>query len=154
MTQEEIQRRNELIASMLFGIYSEIANAWGFGNARIEPNEIKFGNRIIKGAVWAERFEKELKFHSTWDGWLMDAVNFIEGIHSSKHKRFGVHIIGNNCCIQSTSFEDNLPTFMLNQYGINKLEATFIAVSDFAKIINDEIINTNVYINNKNDGKE
>jgi hypothetical protein len=35
MTQEEIQRRNELIASMLFGIYSEIANAWGFGNARI-----------------------------------------------------------------------------------------------------------------------
>jgi hypothetical protein len=43
---------------------------------------------------------------------------------------------------------------MLNQYGINKLEATFIAVSDFAKIINDEIINTNVYINKKKDGKE
>lgn len=89
MTQEEILEYNKLCAEFLGAIYSEHAKAWGFGNARIEPNTLKFGNRLIKGAVWAERFEKELKFHSDWN-WIMEVVEAIEKLEiplQEKYKR-------------------------------------------------------------------
>ncbi len=76
MTQEQIAQRNKEIALMLGGIYSKLADAWGFGNARIEPNELRFGIEIFKGCVWAERFEKELKFHSDWN-WLMEGCKYL-----------------------------------------------------------------------------
>jgi len=139
MTQQEIQERNKQIALMFGAIYSIHAEAWGFGNARIEPNELKFGNKIIKGAIWAERFEKELKFHSDWN-WLMEAVEFIET------QNMEVSIIQNECSIIDTEkaeLEEN--PFMIEPVAkcfevSTKKEAVFLAVSDFAKLYNNEEI--------------
>jgi hypothetical protein len=113
MTTQEIQERNKQIALMLGAIYSSHADAWGFGNARIEPNELKFGNEIFKGCVWAERFEKELKFHSDWN-WLMEAVSFVQRLplDEKTHRIYNMPL--------RTSQKD-----------------VFIAVSDFAKHYNE-----------------
>lgn len=76
MTQEEILEGNKLIAEFMGGIYSHYASAWGFGNARIEHEDLKVQGKVYKNAVWAERFETELKYHSSWD-WLMPCIGKI-----------------------------------------------------------------------------
>ncbi len=63
MTQEEILQYNKLCAEFLDAIYSEDAEAWGFGNAK------NIGSKMFHGVMYhnvieAQRFEKELKFHS------------------------------------------------------------------------------------------
>lgn len=75
--QEDILKHNKLIAEFMGGIYSKYANAWGFGNVRIEHKEFKIQDKVYQNAVWAERFEKELKYHSSWD-WLMPVVEQIK----------------------------------------------------------------------------
>ncbi len=111
MTAQEIQERNKQIALMLGAIYSSHADAWGFGNARIEPNELKFGNEIFKGCVWAERFEKELKFHSDWN-WLMTAAKFM---------------------LDVVSENDDMETWYSFTNQLPDIEAAFVMLSDFAK---------------------
>jgi hypothetical protein len=115
MTQQE---RNMQIARMLGAIYSSYAEAWGFGNARIESNKLKFGSQIVKGAVWAERFEKELKFHSDWN-WLMEAIKKILSIVSEN---------------------DDMEIYNIIIDQIPDIEAVFIAVSQFAKLYNEKKI--------------
>jgi len=116
MTQQEIQERNEQTALMLGAIYSIHAEAWGFGNARIEPNELKFDNKIIKGAVWAQRFEKELKFNSDWN-WLIEAIQFLKKDFESKDRYW-------------TTIE-RYPLY-------SNIEDVFVVVSDFAKLYNNK----------------
>jgi hypothetical protein len=141
-TQEINNERNKEISLMLGAIYSEPAKAWGFGNARIEPNELKFGGEIIKGAVWAERFEKELKFHSDWN-WLMEAVEFIESIKINDIQIYNVKIWDSHCEVKVnpqyalTLEELPVPIWIIQK---TKKEATFVAVSDFAKLYNNKEI--------------
>ena len=77
MIQEEILEYNKLCAEFLDAIYSEAAEAWGFGNAK------NIGSKMFHGVMYhnvieAQRFEKELKFHSDWN-WIMIMVeNIVE----------------------------------------------------------------------------
>lgn len=86
--EQKIMEGNKIIAEFMGGIYSENAAAWGFGNARIEHKEFVFEGKLYKNLVWAERFEKELKYHSSWD-WLMP-------------------IIGKIACLGRSNFEDKI----------------------------------------------
>lgn len=76
MSEEYISTNNPKIAEFMDGIYSELAKAWGFGSAKGHP-EVKIQGKVYKNAIGAERFEKELKFHSSWD-WLMPVIEKIE----------------------------------------------------------------------------
>ena len=75
MTSQEIENYNCLCAEFLGGIYSEQAEAWGFGNVK------NIGSKMFHGIMYhnvikAQRFEKELKFHSDWN-WIMEVVEKI-----------------------------------------------------------------------------
>lgn len=80
MKESEILEGNKLIADFMGGIYSENALAWGFGDARIEHKELVVRGKLYKNLVWAEKFEKDLKYHSSWD-WLMPVVEKIENLN-------------------------------------------------------------------------
>jgi hypothetical protein len=76
MTQEEILQYNKMCAEFLGAIYSEHAEAWGFGNAK------NIGSKMFHGVMYhnvieAQRFEKELKFHSDWNT-IIEVVEAIE----------------------------------------------------------------------------
>jgi hypothetical protein len=120
MEQQEIQERNEQIALMLGAIHSIHTEAWGFGNTKNIGSKM-FHGVMYKDVIQAERFEKELKFHSDWN-WLMEAVEFIE------KKYAWVNIKG--CLVDiSKDYSASAPS---------KKEAVFIAVSDFAKQLNNK----------------
>jgi len=87
MTQEEILEYNKRCAEFLGAIYSEHARAWGFGNAKNIGTKM-FHGVIYHNVIQAERFEKELKFHSDWN-WIMEVVDAIE-------KQGGAVCIGNS----------------------------------------------------------
>jgi hypothetical protein len=132
MTPQEIQERNEQIALMLGAIYSSNGEAWGFGNAK-NIGSIMFDGVMYRDVIQAERFEKELKFHSDWN-WLMEAVEFIQKELIKNNDEF---------CIE---FYEGLPgesmTFVSyaeqNVKSKSSKEAVFIAVSDFAKLYNEK----------------
>jgi hypothetical protein len=130
MTQQEIEIRNEQIARMIGGIYSKNAKAWGFGNARVEDKEATIQGKKYKDLVWAERFERELKFHSDWN-WIMEAVEFIGSIGGS-------YSISNKSCAISVNEPYWFSTEIIVKTNEPALKAVFIAVSDFAKTINDK----------------
>jgi hypothetical protein len=115
METTEIQERNNQIALMLGAIYSEIAEAWGFGDARIEDKEITIHGKLHKNLVWAKRWEKELKFHSDWN-WLMGAIKKILSIVSEN---------------------DDMEIYNIIIDQIPDIEAVFIAVSNFAQLYNE-----------------
>lgn len=88
MTNQETIDFNNLCAEFVGGIYSPHAEAWGFGEASIIP-ERKFLGTLYKNVVQAQRFEKDLKFHSDWN--LIEEVmetilnlDFVIKITSSK----------------------------------------------------------------------
>jgi hypothetical protein len=120
MTQQEIQERNKQIALML--------------GMKIEGTYItnwKEFNSLLHS------IEDTLKFHSDWN-WLMEAVEFIE------KQKMEVSIIQNECSIIDTEkAEKEENPFMIEPIakcydGETKLEAVFIAVSDFAKLYNNK----------------
>lgn len=67
---------NEIIAKFMDGIYSKNAKAWGFGNARVETEPITIRGKVYHDLVWANRFEKTLRYHSDWN-LLMDVIKKI-----------------------------------------------------------------------------
>lgn len=79
MTTEQILAGNKLIAEFMGGIYSNHAKSWGFGNAWINENPIRVQGILYEKAVWAERFEFELKYHESWND-LMPVVEKIENL--------------------------------------------------------------------------
>jgi hypothetical protein len=130
MTQQEIQERNEQIALMLGAIHSIHAEAWGLGNAKNIGSKM-FHGVMYKDVIEAQRFEKELKFHSDWN-WLMEAVEFISknGFTYSIYKNDKLY-----CC--SIRIDRTISDFILIKNKSQK-EAVFIAVSDFAKKFNNK----------------
>jgi len=85
-----------------------------------------------------ELFE-ELEFASDWE-LLMSAVEFIESLEFEFHGKIGVHISSNNCTMQGTKLrldpKNFHPALFMDFYGENKKQATFIAVSEFARRYN------------------
>ena len=66
MKQKEITNYNKLCAEFLGAIYSKNTETWEFGNAK------NIGSKMFRGIMYhdviqAERYEKELKFHSDWN---------------------------------------------------------------------------------------
>jgi hypothetical protein len=120
MTEEEIQERNKQIALMLGAIYSSNGEAWGFGNAKNIGSKM-FHGVMYKDVIQAERFEKELKFHSDWN-WLMEAVTFCK----SK--------IGTPSSVKIACLNGDINKALMTA----EKEAVFIAVSDFAKLHNEK----------------
>jgi predicted HicB family RNase H-like nuclease len=73
---QNVLQYNKMCAEFLGAIYSEHAEAWGFGNAK------NIGSKMFHGVMYhnvieAQRFEKELKFHSDWK-WIIEVVEAIE----------------------------------------------------------------------------
>ena len=83
MNKQEIENYNRLCAEFLGAIYSDSAEAWGFGNAK------NIGSKMFRGVmdhnvIQAERFEKELKFHSDWN-WIMEVLLQIQSLPLNEH---------------------------------------------------------------------
>ncbi len=96
---QEIDEGNKLIAEFMGGMYSKHAEAWGFGRAQVKPL------KNFPDAIWAENWEKELKYDSLWD-WLMPVVRKIEDLHLS------VDICTGSVVIISRGTEDEDLLFM------------------------------------------
>lgn len=112
MTEQESLEYNKRCALFLGAIYSEQAEAWGFGNAKNIGSKMWHGV-MYNNVIQAQRFEKELKFHSDWN-WIMDVVEAIE-------KKAWVNIKG--CAVDiSTIANLNAPT---------KKEAVVEAINQF-----------------------
>jgi len=128
MTQQEIQERNQQIALML-----------GYVNTTPTDKDFNiFENRCKPFAALPNMIETmSMKFHSDWN-WLMEAVEFIEKLgyesllggseyyYPEKDMRYIQHFIKEDEVIYHESK--------------NKIEAVFIAVSDFAKLYNENKI--------------
>ena len=141
MSEQEIKEGNELIALFMGAIYSENAEAWGFGNARIEITPLKFQGKTYKNAVWAERFEKELKFHSSPE-WLFPVLEKIckmqigDGITTVEYahpRTFGM--LNEN----TGKIIVRLNGFLLYEAD-TLIEATWLAVVEFMKWYNEKEI--------------
>ena len=128
MTEQEIIEGDKLIAEFMGNIYSKNAEAWGIGNAKIEHKELTIQGKVYKNLVWAERFEKELKYHSSWD-WLMPVVNKIES------KGFDVFINGLYCRITDCGLTD---LEIESGETTSKIEAVWETVVEFIKWYNKE----------------
>jgi len=110
MTQKEIQERNKQIALM-----------------RVMNNDAFLLEQNIKASTGL----CHLKFHSDWN-WLMEAVEFIEKIGETD-KHYGTLVD-----ITTTYIKIGKITIDLKLTLISKIEAVFIAVSDFAKLYNEK----------------
>jgi hypothetical protein len=111
--------------------YSESIFAGWWSNI---PNvyHVKVNRNLYRG-----RGLNDLSFDSDWN-WLIEAVEFIEKL------KMEVSIIQNECSIidiEKAEKEEN--PFMIESVtkcfdGVDKKEAVFIAVSDFAKLYNEK----------------
>jgi hypothetical protein len=128
MTQQEKQERSEQIALMLGWIYNSFNDRW---------------NEDMSHDYSFLRMD-ELNFHSDWN-WIMEAVEFIEKVGFYSKISGCATSICNYCWFDeggdSGSFVNNRKVIGYNSKNYqNKKETVFIAVSDFAKIYNDDKI--------------
>lgn len=129
MKQEEILQYNKRCALFLGAIYSEQAEAWGFGNAK------NIGSKMFHGVMYhnviqAERFEKELKFHSDWN-WIMevkekicqlDIIDELDTLYDSVAK--GYH------CVLLPTYKNTFDGFYTKVLSTEK-EAVVEAINQF-----------------------
>jgi hypothetical protein len=135
MTAQEIQERNEQIALMLGAIHSIHTEAWGFGNAKNIGSKM-FHRVMYKVVIKAQRFEKQLKFHSDYN-WLMEAVEFIRLKNYSYDMYSPTHITDTDDDFEC-SLWDGINSEICGRSKSSLKEAIFMAVSDFAKLYNKE----------------
>ncbi len=107
MKPEEIQERNKQIAFMLGAVEVPEDKWYKIGGYK---KHVYFPNRSIPNRFLL----KGVKFHSDWN-WLMQAVEFINKVHSDK----GIIPL----CLTS------LPIY-------TEKESVFITISDFAEFYN------------------
>jgi hypothetical protein len=126
MTQQEIQERNKQIALMLGWEYIDEKVSyqnygwWVKGTYHLDADARSNKNWI--------GFNSDIKFHSDWN-WLHEAVEFIES------KGYDVFVNGLYCRITDSGMSD----FEIESGTVlNKKEAVFIVVSDFAKLYNEK----------------
>lgn len=121
-----IEDFNRKCAVFIGGIYSADAKAWGFGNARIEKGRnIMVLGKLHYDVVWAERFEKELKFNDDWN-WIMMVVERIEIVYPLHP----VNILGNSCVIfAERAFKST---------AVNKKNATIACINEFLDWYNEK----------------
>jgi hypothetical protein len=118
MTPQEIQERNKQIALMLGKKYENNRIVIHFDNVcGVNPS----------GETW-----RECSYHSDWN-WLMEAVEFIEKLNN-----YFIQIEEKSCYVYDISkFDNSQANAFIIKDGKTKKEAVFIAVSDFAKLYNE-----------------
>jgi hypothetical protein len=131
MTQEEIQERNKEIVLMLGWKKTSAHKRDQYGYYQpVVGYSTPYRNTLDTQAV-EYQFDKnafatgDLQFHSDWN-WLMESVEFI-------HKKYHTIISVNHCEIHT--YENDKKS--INVGANNTKLATFIAVSDFAKLYNE-----------------
>jgi hypothetical protein len=121
MTQEELDKRKIDINIMLGGTYIRDENL---------SFESKAKWRLGKGLIDCQQLY-DFKYNRDWNQ-LMIVVNFIEELG------YPVDICQDDCII----YTNIQPTNELLHIDVNdKLESTFIAVSDFAALYNNKELN-------------
>lgn len=131
MTQEEIQERNKQIALML-GAYTK--QMMGLDAWLLEEDELNlsfglFDEKLFSNNGGSGWLIKDLKFHSDWN-WLMEAVEFVR-------KTSGISMVEGP--VKQPTCVIHLGNLRALSGQSNTLkESVFIAVSDFAKLYNDE----------------
>ena len=123
MNEKEILEYNKRCALFLGAIYSKQAEAWGFGNAKNIGSKM-FHGVMYHNVVQAERFEKELKFHSDWN-WIMDVVDDIEKLGETD-KTYGTLVD-----ITTTYVKIGKVLIDLKLIPITKKEAVVEAINQF-----------------------
>ena len=85
---------------------------------------------------WSTRFYSSyFSYDSDWN-WLMVAVKFIESLKNEQGYKWRIDIYVESCSIYNVSNLSTTPLICINK--LNKKEAVFQAVSDFAKLYNDK----------------
>lgn len=128
---------NELCAKFVGGIYSEYADAWGFGNARVEEKEINVQGKIYKNLVWAEKFEKKLLFSSDWNK-LHEVVEKIESLKEGvdvEHNWYVTIGEGAYCRIFTDEFKTFQDEIVVN--GDTKKQSVVLAIWEFLNYYNE-----------------
>ena len=131
MTPQEIQERNKQVALMLGWSYIKDGDSWV---ADLSNQVFYTGNKLI--------------FQLDWN-WLMQAVEFIESkmlysIKINSSPTISSRWLSHTIQIQNANFVDIASNTFIIKYqsdysqGQTKIEAVFIAVSDFAKLYNDK----------------
>jgi hypothetical protein len=134
MTQEEIQERNKQIALML--------------GKKYQNNKIVIHYNNICGVNPTGETWQDCLYHSDWN-WLMEAVEFIESkiiytikiistpTISQRWYMYTVQIYNTRSATLLTQGEKIIEIQSLYHKNQSKKETVFIAVSDFAKILNE-----------------
>lgn len=126
---------NQKCTKFLGWKYSTYAQKWASEDVKVLPYPIRFEGKIYENVISARRWESNLKFHSSWDNWLMEVVAKIEATYDTFHGYFGVHIIANSCTISGTKLRldaENPHYAYFNEVcAASKLEATVFAVDQF-----------------------
>jgi hypothetical protein len=127
MTQQEIQERNENIARMLS--MKKYDNG-GYGDEHwwcYEDIEKNPGCGYFSG----------LRFHSDYN-WLMEAVEFIEKLDKYAFA-IDSHPLTGHCVLIHNATDHGITSLVIPDVTkVDKKEAVFIAVSDFAKLYNNK----------------
>jgi hypothetical protein len=125
MTQQEIQERNEQIALLL-----------GYINTTSTDKDFNiFENKEKPFSAIPKMIETmSMCFHSDWN-WLMESIKFIE--HELEHS-YSVDIVNKNQCEIVENGEKYICGYGFDTVNNSKIEAVFIAVSDFAKLYNNK----------------
>ena len=110
MKKKEIKEGNEIIARFMGGLYSKHAEAWGFGDAIIVSEYSSMG-KLYKDVVKAQKFEKELKYHKSWN-WLIPVISHMHTLAIEEYTAF-----------------DEIDSGLI----YTNIEATWKAVVDFIK---------------------
>jgi hypothetical protein len=133
MINKETQDRNEQIALMLGwkNSFAHKVDQYGYYQT-VDGYSTPYRNTLDEQAVEYQIDEnafavEDLQFHSDWN-WLMETVEFIES------KGYEIDIFANCVEICTTPDED----YVSEAVGKTKIEAVFIAVSDFAKLYNEK----------------
>lgn len=107
--------------------------------------EIIKGNELIAKfmGLYMQVGGQYMSYHLLWDTWLMPVVERIEAIKDSYHGHFGVHIVSNTCCIQSTEFRPNeripeIPHYFVDTVAATKIEAAWISIIKFITWYNEQ----------------
>jgi len=147
MEQQEIQERNKEIALML-GLKPLTRPYLGAYQPTSDTSNPSFYHERIEGESWYVYPE----YDSDWN-WLMEAVEFIESLYDHPNKEIQVHIKPGEICIFSMPYVlennnykevyylgDGYVDKYLSTVDKSKIEAVFIAVSNFAKLYNEKKI--------------
>lgn len=133
MTQKQILEFNKRCAEFLGAIYSENAEAWGFGNAKNIGSK-KYNGVMYHNIIEAERFEKELKFDSDWS-WIMEVVEAIEKLDKIEDSVYRVTTFCNICKIDTSNGE------IAWSKSVTKQEAVVEAINQFLIWYNEHKVN-------------